>query len=109
MLCAMRLVVDTGLHSKNWGCHRVIVYMMANSAMGRADATIKVRRHIAMAAQALAYKIGQLTISHLRAIAQAKLGQTFDIRECHEQVLMTGALPMAVLEKKIADWIASKR
>ncbi|MBB6226199.1 DUF885 domain-containing protein [Polymorphobacter multimanifer] len=109
MLRAMRLVVDTGLHAKNWGRDQAIEYMMANSAMGRTDATIEVERYIAMPGQALAYKIGQLTISRLRADAQAKLGRTFDIRAFHEQVLMTGALPMAVLEKKMADWVAGQR
>lgn len=106
MLRAMRLVVDTGLHSKGWGRDQAIEYMMANSAMGRTDATIEVERYIAMPGQALAYKIGQLTISRLRAEAQAKLGSKFDIRDFHTQVLMSGALPMAVLEKKIGDWVA---
>ncbi len=109
MLRAMRLVVDTGLHAKNWGRDEAIDYMMANSAMGRTDATIEVERYIAMPGQALAYKIGQLTISRLRADAQAKLGRKFDIRAFHEQVLMSGALPMAVLEKKISDWVAGQK
>lgn len=109
MLRALRLVVDTGLHTKNWSRDKAIDYMMANSAMGRTDATIEVERYIAMPGQALAYKIGQLTISRLRREAQAKLGRKFDIREFHAQVLMSGALPMAVLETKIADWVAQKQ
>lgn len=107
MLRAMRLVVDTGLHSKNWSREQAIDYMLANSSMSRTDATIEVERYIAIPSQALAYKIGQLTISRLRAKAQAALGPKFDIKRFHAQVLMSGALPMAVLEAKIDRWIAA--
>ncbi|WP_310497859.1 DUF885 domain-containing protein [Sandarakinorhabdus sp.] len=109
MLRAMRLVVDTGLHSKGWTRDQSIQYMLDHSAMGKTDATAEVERYIAIPSQALAYKIGQLTISRLRAKAQAALGSKFDIKGFHAQVLMTGALPMAVLEKKIDDWIAAQR
>ena len=108
MLRAMRLVVDTGLHSKGWTRDQAIQYMLDNSAMGKTDATAEVERYIAIPSQALAYKIGQLTISRLRAKAEKALGPKFDIKEFHSEVLMTGALPMAVLEKKIDDWIVSK-
>lgn len=74
--------------------------------MGRTDATAEVERYIAIPSQALAYKIGQLTIRRLRTKAEASLGSKFDIKQFHAEVLMTGALPMAVLEKKIDDWIA---
>jgi uncharacterized protein (DUF885 family) len=77
--------------------------------MGVSDATAEVERYIAIPGQALAYKIGQLTISRLRARAEAALGPRFDIKAFHEQVLMTGALPMAVLEQKIDDWIAATK
>ncbi|WP_353217420.1 DUF885 domain-containing protein [Sandarakinorhabdus sp.] len=107
MLRAMRLVVDTGIHSKGWGRDQSIEYMLANSSMSRTDATAEVERYIAIPGQALAYKIGQLTISRLRAKAQTALGPKFDIKRFHAQVLMTGALPMAVLEAKIDRWIAS--
>ena len=83
--------------------------MLANSDMGRTDATAEVERYIAIPSQALAYKIGALTIQRLRAKAEAELGDRFDIRDFHAQVLMTGALPMPVLEKKIHDWIAEKK
>ena len=109
MLRAMRLVVDTGIHSKGWKREQAIDYMLANSGMGRTDATAEVERYIAIPSQALAYKVGALTIQRLRAKAQRELGARFDPREFHAQVLMTGSLPMAVLEKKIDDWIAAKK
>ena len=109
MLRAMRLVGDSGIHSKGWTRDQSIQYMLDNSGTGRTDATAEVERYIAIPGQALAYKVGQLTILKLKARAQAALGSKFDPREFHAQILMTGALPMAVLEKKIDDWIASKR
>ncbi len=109
MLRALRLVVDTGIHAKGWGRDQAIEYMLANSSMSRTDATAEVERYIAIPGQALAYKIGQLTITRLRAKAQAALGSSFDIKGFHRQVLMTGALPMAVLEAKIDRWIAQQK
>ena len=109
MLRAMRLVVDTGLHSKGWTRDQSIKYMLDHSAMGVTDATSEVERYIAIPSQALAYKVGQLTISRLRAKAEKALGPKFDIKGFHAQVLMTGALPMAVLEKKVDDWIAARQ
>ena len=109
MLRAMRLVVDTGLHAKGWSREQAIAYMLANSGMGRTDATAEVERYIAMPAQALSYKIGALTIQRLRAKAESALGQKFDIRQFHQQVLGSGALPMTVLEAKIDSWIATSR
>jgi len=109
MLRAMRLVVDTGIHSKGWTRQRSIDYMLANSDMGKTDATAEVERYIVIPSQALAYKIGALTIQRLRKKAMDELGPKFDIREFHAQVLMTGALPLAILEKKIDAWIAAKK
>ncbi len=109
MLRAMRLVVDSGIHAKGWTRDQSIQYMLDNSGTSRTDATAEVERYIAIPGQALAYKVGQLTILKLKARAKAALGDGFDPRDFHAQVLMTGALPMAVLEKKIDDWIASKK
>jgi uncharacterized protein (DUF885 family) len=109
MLRAMRLVVDTGIHSKGWSREQGIDYMLANSGMSRTEVVAEVERYIAIPGQALAYKVGALTIQRLRARAQAALGTRFDPRAFHAQVLMTGSLPMAVLEKKIGDWIAATK
>jgi uncharacterized protein (DUF885 family) len=109
ILRAMRLVVDTGIHSKGWSRDQAIQYMLDNSAMSKTDAVAEVERYIAIPGQALAYKVGQLTIRRLRTRAEQALGPKFDIRDFHAQVLMSGALPMAVLERKVNDWIAAKK
>ncbi len=108
MLRAMRLVVDTGIHAKGWTRDQAIQYMLDNSPMGRTDATAEVERYIAIPGQALAYKIGQLTILKLKAEAEAKQGAAFDPRAFHAEVLDTGSLPMPVLEQKLRDWMAKK-
>ncbi|MGI8943535.1 MAG: DUF885 domain-containing protein [Qipengyuania sp.] len=108
MLRAMRLVVDTGLHSKGWTREQAIAYMTDNSAMGVTDATAEVERYIAIPTQALAYKVGALKIQELRRKAEAALGDDFDIKAFHAEVLGTGALPLVVLEKKIDAWIAQQ-
>jgi uncharacterized protein (DUF885 family) len=107
MLRAMRLVVDTGIHAKGWTREAAIKYMLDHSDMGRTDVTAEVERYIAIPSQALAYKIGQLTISRLRDEAKAKMGSRFDIRAYHDQVLNTGALPLPILERKIGAWAAA--
>lgn len=107
MLRAMRLVVDTGLHAKGWTRDQAIEYMLANSGMGRTDATAEVERYIAIPTQALAYKVGALKIQELRRKAEAALGDRFDIKAFHAEVLDTGALPLPVLEAKIDRWIAA--
>jgi len=109
ILRAMRLVVDTGIHTQGWSRDAAIAYMLKNSALSPTDATAEVERYIAMPGQALAYKIGQLTIRRLRGKAEKELGSQFDIRAFHAQVLMSGALPMAVLETRIDDWIAATK
>lgn len=109
MLRAMRLVVDTGIHAKGWTRAQAIQYMLSNSDMGRTDATAEVERYIAIPSQALAYKTGAMTIQRLRKKAETELGAKFDIRAFHDQVLNTGALPLAVLEKKIDGWIKASK
>jgi uncharacterized protein (DUF885 family) len=109
MLRAMRLVVDTGLHSKRWTREQGIDYMLAHSPMSRTEVTAEVERYIAIPGQALAYKVGQLTISRQKAKAQAALGARFDPRAFHAQVLDTGALPLPVLEKKLEEWVEASR
>ncbi len=105
---AIRLVVDTGLHSKGWSRQQAVDYMLANSAISRTDAESEINRYIANPGQALAYKVGQMKIRELRTRAEKALGAKFDVRQFHEQVLMTGSLPLAVLEAKIDKWIAEK-
>jgi uncharacterized protein (DUF885 family) len=109
MLRAMRLVVDTGLHSKGWSREQAIKYMLDNSSMAESDVVAEVERYIVWPGQALGYKLGQLRITELRAKAQAELGDAFDVREFHSQVLRDGALPMDVLSAKIDRWIEEKR
>lgn len=109
MFRAIRLVVDTGLHSKGWSRQQAIDYMLANSSKGLTDATAEIDRYIAIPSQALAYKIGALKIQELRANAEAELGDAFDIKEFHAEVLNTGALPMEILEAKIERWVAATK
>jgi uncharacterized protein (DUF885 family) len=106
---AVRLVVDTGLHSQGWTRQQAIDYMRANTALGEADIAAEVDRYIAWPGQATAYKVGQLRILELRARAQQQLGERFDLREFHDQLIGSGPLPLDVLEKKIDRWIASRR
>ena len=109
MLRAMRLVVDTGIHAQGWTREQAIAYMLGHSGMGKTDATAEVERYIAIPSQATAYKVGALTIQKLRKKAEAELGPKFDIRAFHAQVLMTGALPLTILEAKIDRWIAATK
>ena len=106
---AIRLVVDTGLHSKGWTREQVIAYMKANSATTDTEAVSEAERYIAIPGQALAYKIGELKILELRARTEKALGDRFDIKEFHAQVLEDGSLPLSVLEAKIDRFIAAHR
>jgi uncharacterized protein (DUF885 family) len=106
-LRAMRLVVDTGIHSKGWTRDQAIDFMLDNSGMTRTEVENEVDRYIAIPSQALAYKIGALKIQELRDRARKQLGSRFDIKDFHAQVLNTGGLPLPVLESKIDRWIAN--
>lgn len=108
-LRAMRLVVDTGLHAKGWTREQAIAFMHENSSMAHSDIVAEVERYIAIPGQALSYKIGQFTISGLRERAERELGDDFDIREFHREILTDGELPMPVLERKIGRWIAEQQ
>jgi uncharacterized protein (DUF885 family) len=105
---ACRLVVDTGIHEKKWTREEGISYYVDNTSSSERECVRMVERHIVMPSQATAYKIGMLKILELRAIAQEKLGDSFDIREFHEVVLTSGPVPLDLLEKMINNWIKSK-
>ena len=106
---AIRLVVDTGLHSKNWTREQVIQYMLDNSAESLTTSTSEAERYVAWPSQALGYKIGELKIQQLRAKSEAALGTKFDIRAFHAEVLKDGSVPLDVLEAKIDRWIKSQQ
>jgi uncharacterized protein (DUF885 family) len=107
-LRAMRLVVDTGLHHKGWTREQAIQYMLDNSSMAESDVVSEVERYIVIPGQALGYKIGQFAIRELREEAEKALGERFDVKAFHRQVLVDGELPMDVLRAKIREWIASQ-
>jgi uncharacterized protein (DUF885 family) len=109
MLRAIRLVVDTGLHSKKWTREQVVQYFRDHSAVDEVEIQSETDRYIVWPGQALAYKIGQLKILELRERAQRELGNRFDIRAFHDEVLGAGALPLAALEERIDDWIATRK
>ncbi len=106
---AIRLVVDTGVHSKNWTRDQMVDYFHNHSAIAEPEVQSEVDRYVAWPAQALAYKIGQLKILELRDRAKKALGDKFDLRAFHDQVLDSGALPLDVLSDRIDEWIAGQR
>jgi uncharacterized protein (DUF885 family) len=106
---AVRLVVDTGLHSKGWSRQQVLDYMFANSSVSEPDAVAEAERYIAWPGQALAYKTGELKIKELRVRAEQALGERFDIRQFHAEVLKDGSVPLDVLDEKISQWIQSQK
>jgi uncharacterized protein (DUF885 family) len=106
---AVRLVVDTGIHAQGWTRQQAIDYFKANAPKSDLDITNEIDRYIAWPGQALAYKVGQMKIFELRDAAKRALGPRFDIREFHDEVLSTGAVPLSVLDKVVRDWIAAKQ
>ncbi len=106
---AMRLVVDTGIHAKGWSKAQAIAYMKANSAMTDANIEAEVNRYISWPGQALAYKLGELKIAELRALAAGELGAKFDLAAFHDTVLGQGAMPLDLLDAMVRDWIKEQK
>jgi len=106
---AIRLVVDTGVHSQHWTRQQMVDYFHDHSAIDETNIQSEVDRYIAWPAQALGYKMGQLKLLELRERAKTALGPKFDIKAFHDQVLDSGALPMDVLEQRVDDWVAAQK
>lgn len=102
---AIRLVLDTGLHSRGWTEEQAVAYFLANSAITEAQARSEVQRYMVLPGQATSYKIGMIKIQQLRAKAEAALGDQFDIKGFHDTVLGGGAVPLSVLERMVDQWI----
>ena len=102
---AIRLVVDTGLHSKGWTEEEAFEYFVSNAAVTEAQARSEIQRYIVMPGQATAYKIGMIKIQELRADAEAELGDAFDIRAFHDVILGGGAMPLEILERRVDQWV----
>jgi uncharacterized protein (DUF885 family) len=109
MLRAIRLVLDTGVHYKHWTRQQMIDFFHAHSSEDEPDVQAETDRYIAIPAQALAYKLGQLEILKLRDRAQAELGSKYDIRAFHDEILNGGALPLGVLDARVTAWIAAQK
>ena len=107
MLRAVRLVVDTGLHAKQWTRQQAIDYMLVNTSMAPRDVAVEIDRYISYPGQACAYKTGAMKLQELRERATQTLGAKFDIKDFHSCVLDTGAVPLAVLERKVERWLAA--
>jgi uncharacterized protein (DUF885 family) len=106
---AARLVVDTGLHAKGWSRERAIRYLVEEGGASAANATLETHRYMVNPAQALGYKVGELTLQELRAMAQRRQGERFDIRSFHDAVLAQGHLPLSMLRERIERWSAAAR
>ncbi|HWF19251.1 MAG TPA: DUF885 domain-containing protein [Verrucomicrobiae bacterium] len=106
---AIRLVVDTGIHSMGWSRQQAIDYFKANAGKNEHDIIVEVDRYIVWPGQALAYKIGELRFKELRAYATKELGPKFNIRAFHDELLSNGALPMDILEKHMREWVGKQK
>ncbi|WP_247791404.1 DUF885 domain-containing protein, partial [Acinetobacter baumannii] len=106
---ACRLVVDTGVHYKKWTRQQMIDFMREHSALDEPDIQAEADRYIAIPAQALAYKMGQLKILELRELAKQELGDRFDIKAFHDMILNAGTLPLNILDARIKNWIKEQK
>ena len=102
---AIRLVVDTGIHTKGWSREKAIEFSLAHEAESEESITAEIERYMSWPGQALSYKIGQLKIIALKNKAQKQLGDKFDIKIFHNKVLESGCIPIKLLEEKINTWI----
>jgi len=109
MFRAVRLVVDTGIHAKRWSREEAIEYMLAKTGMTEDEVTREIERYSVWPGQATGYKTGQLAILELRETAEEALGESFDIRQFHELLLMNGAMPLALLKDQVTTWIDAQR
>lgn len=106
---AARLVVDTGMHTMGWSRQQAIDFLASNTALSMHNVTTEIDRYISWPAQALSYKLGELTIKKLRKEAQQQLGHDFDLREFHDVVLRNGSVPLSILEQQVASYIQRKK
>jgi len=109
MFRAVRLVVDTGMHSKRWSREQAIEYMVAKTGMTEAEVTREIERYVVWPGQATGYKVGQLAILRMRQRAERELGQAFDIKGFHYVLLMNGGMPLEILDQAVTDWIARSK
>ena len=106
---AVRLVVDTGIHSRRWTREQSIEYMLLNTGMAESDVVAEIERYFVMPGQATAYKVGMTKILELRELAQSELGDRFDIRDFHNVILTNGSMPLNILEDLVRQFIAEKK
>src|SRR5262249_29885548 len=106
---ATRLVVGTGMPAKRWRRRQGIVFFLGHTGQNQNDTTVQGDRYLVWPGQALAYKIGELKFKELRAYATKELGNKFDVRQFHDQVLDNGAVPMDVLERRIKEWVGREQ
>ena len=106
---AVRLVIDTGMHSQGWSRQQAIDYLAGHTALAQLDVENEVDRYISWPGQALAYKLGELKIRELRAAAEAELGPRFDQRPFHDKLLSLGSVPLPALDSEMRAWIAAEK
>ena len=106
---ACRLVVDTGMHQQGWTRDEAIKYLSSNTALSEHNVKTEIDRYISWPGQALSYKIGEITIKRLREKAEVALGENFDIRDFHDQLLKNGSMPLSMLEAVINQYIQNEK